>query len=73
MRNEALSLYRCKHSSIIKCIEFVETDKSMLLVLEYYKGSDIQRSMERRNIRRIDEVRLRKIARQVAEGLVYLH
>ena len=73
MRNEASKLYRCKHASIIKCIEFVETDSIMFLVMDYYEGSDIQRSMERRNISRLDEERLQNIAISVAEGLVYLH
>ena len=45
----------------------------MFLVMDYYEGSDIQRSMERRNISRLDEERLQSIAISVAEGLVYLH
>ena len=45
----------------------------MFLVMDYIKGSDIQRHMERRNINKLDEARLQSLAIPIAEGLVYLH
>ena len=41
LRKEAATLYRCKHPSLIKCIEFHETADIMYLVTEFCAGGDL--------------------------------
>lgn len=73
LRNEAATLYRCKHPSIIRCIEFVDLEDLMFLVMEYKRGSDILKCMERQNLVTLDEERLHSMAVKIAEGISYLH
>ena len=69
LKSEANTLYRCRHPSVIKCIEFFETDESFSMVTESYEGGDLWTYMTNRNIVTFNENILREIAKRIAEGL----
>ena len=63
------------HPHIVKCIEFFETrDQSkMQIVLEYCSEGDVMDYMDRKMSKSLDESEAKKIVRQVASALKYLH
>ena len=73
LKSEAAILYRCRHNSIIKCIESFETKESISMVTESCEGGDLWTYMMNRNIVTFNENRLREIVRRIAEGLEYIH
>ena len=62
LRREAAALYRCRHPSLIKCIEFHETADIMFMVTEFCAGGDLQSSMEMHGLLALDEDRIHEIA-----------
>lgn len=63
------------HPHIVKCIEFFETkDQSKIqIVLEYCSEGDVMDYIDRKPSKCLDETEARKIVRQVASALRYLH
>ena len=41
LRSEAATLYRCRHPSLVKCIEFHETVDIMFMITEFCAGGDL--------------------------------
>ena len=68
--NEIDILRALKHPNIVKLYDFYEDSKHFHIILEYLDGRDLFGYLESRLS---DENHVRKITRQLVEGLEYLH
>ena len=68
---EANILAQCRHPNIIKLIEYFSTKKEIFIITEYQEGGDALQYLTKR--KQVPESRVRSIARDITEGLKYLH
>lgn len=67
---EALKL-SCYTKHIVKLYQVFETQNEMILILEMAKGGELQRVLDDEET--IDELNVKRMVRQILEGLVHLH
>ena len=68
---EANILAQCRHPNIIKLIEYFSTKKEIYIITEYQEGGDALQYVTK--FPKINESRVKSIARDITEGLKYLH
>ena len=55
-RVEAAIIGRLKHNNILKLIELIETPSTLYIVMQYYRGGDLQTFMQCRDYEPLPEV-----------------
>ena len=74
VQREIAVLKKINHPNVIKLIELIESPKQLNLVTDYVNGISLYTYSKNVNSqRRINETLCRKIFKQIAEGIDYLH
>jgi serine/threonine protein kinase len=74
VQREIAVLKRLDHPNAIKMFELIDTPKQINLVTEYVNGISLYNYCKNINAqRRIPETQCRRIFKQIAEGIEYLH
>ena len=74
VQREIAVLKKINHPNVIKLIELIESPKQLNLVTDYVNGISLYTYCKNVNSqRRINETLCRKIFKQIAEGIDYLH
>jgi serine/threonine protein kinase len=74
VQREIAVLKKINHPNVIKLIELIETPKQLNLVTEYVNGISLHTYCKNVNShRRINDLQCRKLFKQIAEGIEYLH
>ena len=74
VQREIAVLKKTSHPNVIRLIELIETPKQINLVMEYVNGISLHQYVKELNPqRRVGELQCRKLFKQIAEGVEYLH
>jgi serine/threonine protein kinase len=74
VQREIAVLKKTSHPNVIKLIELIETPKQINLVMEYVNGISLHQFVKELSPqRRVGELQCRKLFKQIAEGVEYLH
>lgn len=74
VQREIVVLKKVDHPNVIRLVELIETPKQINLVTEYVQGISLHQYLKNVNPqRRISEHQCRRIFKQIAEGIEYLH
>jgi len=73
VKREIKLMEKMKHPHIIRLYEVIDTDKYVILVMEYVGGGSLHGYLKSKPKRRLEEHEARRIFRQVLEGIKYCH
>ena len=59
------------HKSIVKILETFESDKYILIIMEYISGGNLQNFVKKR--RKLTEKTAKILFKQIIEGIQYIH
>ena len=68
---EVYLLKKIKHSNVIRLLEVFESEKHMLIVMEYAGGGDLLRLIKRKG--KLDESDTQDIFKQIVYGVAHIH
>jgi len=68
---EVYLLKKIKHSNVIRLLEVFESEKHMLIVMEYAGGGDLLRLIKRKG--RLEESDSKYIFKQIVYGVAHIH
>ncbi len=73
VKREIKLMEKMKHQSIVKLYEVIDTEKYVILVMEYVGGGSLHGYLKSKSNRRLDEKEGRRIFLQVLEAIRYCH
>jgi len=73
VKREIKLMEKMKHNSIVKLYEVIDTEKYVILVMEYVGGGSLHGYLKSKPNRRLDEKEARRIFKQVLEAIRYCH
>ena len=73
VQREITVLKKLDHLSIIKLYEMIDTPNQLYIILDYVKGISLQELAKQRSRQRFKMSETRKIFKQVAEAVHYMH
>ena len=71
IRKETDIMRNLKHSSITKILEMFESEKYVLIIMEYISGGNLQSFVKKR--RKLNEKTAKILFKQIMEGIKYIH
>lgn len=73
VKREIKLMERMKHDHIICLHEIIDTNKYVILVMDYVEGGSLHGYLKSKPNRRLEEQDAKRIIRQITEGLRYCH
>lgn len=73
VKREIKLMERMKHEHIVQLHEIIDTNKYVILVMEYVENGSLHGYLKSKPNRRLDEQDAKRIIRQITEGLRYCH
>ena len=73
VKREIKLMEKMKHVNIIQLYEIIDTEKYVILVMEYIGGGSLHGYLKSKSNRRLEEYDAKRIFREILEGLKYCH
>src|SRR6202000_629755 len=72
-RQEASILAQVKHENVVRVVDYLETNGTAYMVMEYEEGYDLNEHLEMQKPQRPNENELRKLLMPLLDGLEAVH
>ena len=73
VKREIKLMEKMKHISIVQLFEIIDTQKYVILIMEYVGGGSLHGYLKSKPKRRLEEWDAKRIFKQIIEGLKYCH
>lgn len=73
VHREIKILEKLEHPNVVKLYEIIDAPKQLHLVLEYISGCSLHTYLKKRPNRRLEELEVKKLFRQIILGVEYCH
>jgi MAP/microtubule affinity-regulating kinase len=73
VKREIKLMEKMKHGNIIQLYEIIDTEKYVILVMEYIGGGSLHGYLKSKSNRRLEEYDAKRIFKDILDGLKYCH